>query len=208
MYKGIVTLCLLIFSVTSLAAGGDFSILGKPINPACVQKINGSLTYAPYVTSFDVAGCQASLSHKFKVYNHGKGKYCIYKNNKNKDDGYYCYRVAGKSSNGIVVLHTVNSQGGSGVFDMLLLLQVKHIQRYDVPMRSVLHIGKGPFVVLIGYMPGGDRCSGGFQKVSVAASRLEVMQYPFKNSASQCEGAVHYSVDLGALQGIDVKVPL
>ena len=102
---------------------------GNPIHPKIIKELQGSISDSgDQVVSINLADSQgsnrycciddidASLSESLKI--HARV---------NLGEGYFEYRFYGTSKNGILLVRTFESGGGSGIFSQLLLLKTKVI---------------------------------------------------------------------------------
>jgi hypothetical protein len=188
-----------IICLLPLAAYADFAVDGNTIQPACVGLFNQQHSPYPVIVGIDVDGCQRSnvIPHMAKADDHRV--YFLYQGQDGSaTDGYYGYEVIGQAANGTYVLHTYSQLPGmTEVRDALLFVQLtqQKIKMYVSSSKPTRE--KGTKMLLVGYMPGGDRCSGGIQSATLKNSVLTVKKYPAINSVSQCEGAQTLTIDLG-----------
>ncbi len=123
--KRISTLLALI-SLTSAHKPQDppFSIDGKPIHPACVYELLTNLADSrPIVAAVDIDGCTKSNRHGGKVAEDLGG--WLYKNaDLLGENGWFQYWHVGVTPDGVHVLKTALSGGGSGVFYSVLFTTI------------------------------------------------------------------------------------
>jgi uncharacterized protein len=110
-----------------------FTFNGKPINPECVSLFNDSLDGNIIVASIYLNSCvesNAAFSGKYAFVDR-KGAVKYYRKASDsweRNDGFYSYRVLGKTDNGTFVLKTLSNWNGSLTSANLLLLKIKDIQ--------------------------------------------------------------------------------
>lgn len=174
----------------------EFKFFDRPVKPACLALFNSTKDNYPYVKAIDLWRCQFGEALPQKTHKNDQGYYYFFKNNKNKQDGLYSYKLMGVTSNGIYVVHTYNDDGHSTPFDMLLFLQLQKaaIPVYDGSAKP--NIKSTTYAVLLGYAFGGSHCTGGIKSVKVKGNNVTIVQYPKKNSANQCEGDYSYTINL------------
>lgn len=94
---------------------GDFSVEGRPVNPACVRALAGPLEVrVPLVVAVDLAAWDASDVRVIER----NGAFRI-----EGDQGFFEYRYLGSTPAGTHVLVTAENTGGSGVFEDVLLMR-------------------------------------------------------------------------------------
>lgn len=192
----------LFLSISSVFAENakNFTYLGHPVKPTCVALFNSTVENYPYVESINLRQCQYGRSFLQATHHDKKGYYFFYKNDRNMKAGAYYYKLVGKTTNGIYVLHTYNSHGANGMFDMLLFMRMMYRKLivYDHNSKPAM---KEPaaFLTLKSYVMGGDRCTNGIKLAKVTGNKVYVWQYPKKNSVDQCQGAKKFVIDLARL---------
>jgi hypothetical protein len=180
---------------------GSFTVSGNTIQPACVSLFDQQRTPYPVIVGVDINRCQASgnISHMAK--SDGRRIYFLYQNSsRSTSDGYYGYQVIGQATNGTYVLHSFTQlPGDNKIFDALLFIKLE-----DQYLNIYVHLNKAVSekttkMLLVGYMPGGDRCSGGIKSAKIDGNILTVDQYPAINSVDQCQGSATVAIDMGTI---------
>jgi len=177
---------LLFFVSTSLFADtqNEFTFQNNPINPACVAMFNSSMSDGPYIKSINLNACQKSNAAYQTTLKNKEGYYYFYQNNKDGHDGSYYYQVLGKTSNGIYVLHTLNSGGGTMTADDLLLVRLVNDTEYTAyNAQTGLKAETITVMKLLGYISGGDRCVNGLTDIKVIGNQIKAKQYNGKDAA-------------------------
>lgn len=194
--KKIIVGFLLFFSMATYAANDTrFYYRNNVINPACVALFNSSTRDLPYVRAVGINGCYNS--HLLRTEHRDGNQFFIYNNDKDNAHGRYAYEIIGKTSSGIYVLHTLNQPStASNIYDMLLFVR---LERGTLPIfNDTMATTTAPsfYAMLVGFVQGGDRCSGGIQSASVQGNTVAINRYPSRNSVGQCQGAQSFNVNL------------
>lgn len=99
----------------------DFTFAGRPVHPKLVEEFESWLSddRSPITLAVDVAAAQGTDEYEepFEARPGGLVRY-------RSGDGWYGYEVLGRLRDGIYVLRTAASGGGSGVFLNLLFLRL------------------------------------------------------------------------------------
>jgi len=188
---------LLFFSIgnTFAATSDDFVFQGKPINPACVAMFNSSMSDTPYISSIILNNCQNSNAAYKTILKNKDNSYYFYNNNKDEREGSYSYKVMGKTNNGIYVLRTLGSGGGTMIADNLLLIRLVNRSLYVDEAHSGLKDNVIIEMKLIGYISGGDRCVGGYDEIKVIGNQIKAKQFTGKDAAD-CTSSKNVTIDL------------
>lgn len=190
-------LLFVIANTTFATTAPSFNYQQQPINPACVAMFNGSEADLPYISAINIATCQHSNAAYQKAYTSADNTIYFYKNNQDDRDGQYGYQLIGKTNNGIYVLLTKNSTGGTGVFADLLLLRILSGKNYFYDLQSngtKLLTKKTTELKYIGDINIGNHCQG-ISSAKVAGNKLILTVYHGKNS-SDCSQAQTKLLDL------------
>lgn len=200
MLKKIFFLLLLITGSAYADSNDGFTYQNAPVNPACVAMFNSSMADLPYLKSINLNVCQHSNAAYQKTMQDNNGGYYFYVNDKDNSQGQYTYKVIGKSTNGIFVVKTNGSGGGTMVASDLLLLRLNTNKDYVFNGSAEPKINDITVLRLIGYVNGGDRCVGDFVDVKVVGNQLNIKQYNGDNAAD-CSKTKDFSIDLSQLPG-------
>lgn len=192
---------LLLAWINSALAQNDygFTYQNEAINPACIAMFNSSFADFPYIRSINLNVCQHSNAAFQKAFQTGDGWHYFYNNNKDLKEGQYRYKVVGKTTNGIYVLHTLSSGGGTLVIGKLLLIRLDENKEYIYKRISQPKVNNIVEMKLIGYVYGGDRCIGNFANVQVIGNELKIKQHDGDTPIGDCEKVKVYSIDLTKL---------
>lgn len=125
-----ITAAILIASLTLFAfaddlskPGSEFYFNGKPIHPLLIKKFEPWVSDArpPIVTELNLTAAWESNEYaaNFKTDADGTVSIAI------PEGGSFSYRPLGTARNGVHVLRTFSSEGGSGVFQAVLLLRTQ-----------------------------------------------------------------------------------
>src|SRR5690349_11127148 len=125
-------LSFLMFWISPVLAGNNygFTYQNEVINPACVAMFNSSMADQPYIRSINMNKCQSSNVAFKSTFQTRDGWHYFYNNDKNQQAGDYRYKVVGKSTNGIYVLYTLSSDGGTLIASDLLLVRLDKSNEY------------------------------------------------------------------------------
>lgn len=175
-----------------------FTYQGQAINPACIGMFNSSLSDFPYIKSINLSACQNSNAAAKKTLKNKQGELYYYENDKDASEGSYGYKVVGKSKNGIYVLSTYKSGGGTGIFTQLLLVKMRNSSLYVFNGHAQPEIQTIIRLSLLGYVNGGDRCLGSFSKVEVEGHELKIQKY-LGATPNDCSKTTSFSIDLSPL---------
>lgn len=196
---GLIAFIFLFFTAASYADEPvGFSVNGRTVQPACLALFNQKRTPYPVIVGVDINRCQSSnnIPHMTKTDN--ERVYFLYQSERDTStDGYYGYKVIGKGSNGTYVVHSFSQlPGDDSIYDALLFIQLSK-QKVNIytGLKQPIDIGTTK-MLLVGYMPGGDRCSGGIKSAVVKGDVLTVYKYPAINSVNQCVGAATSIIQL------------
>jgi len=130
-------------------ANRDFTYRGKPIHPGLVQEFSSWISDPGLPTTISV---DVSAPHGNEYFSgdlsQGEGRNgCIDTKDSEgkKDGGSFCYERLGKLDNGLHVLETADSGGGSGVFMDLFFVRfskgtgyTKEGEKYDRLLMSIV----------------------------------------------------------------------
>src|SRR5262245_65278803 len=95
---------------------------GAAVHPGCLRQLTTDLADSrPVVAAVDLEGC--SKSNRFADAPEADGRILRWKPDAG-DRGFFQYEYLGTLSNGVLVVRTAESGGGSGIFQELLLLRV------------------------------------------------------------------------------------
>lgn len=192
-------LLLAVFVILPATSFADFKVAGNIIQPACVGLFNQQRTPYPVIIGVDVNRCQGSSSIPHMAKSDDGRIYFLYQSpTGDSNDGYYGYQVIGQATSGTYVLHSFSQlPGANEIVDALLFITLND-QNLDIYVDTNKPISeKTTKMLLVGYMPGGDRCSGGIQSAKIEGNTLTVKRYPAINSVKQCEGAKTITIDMG-----------
>ena len=202
---------LLIFIFTlpmSLAANNAFTLNGQAINPVCVwllvnrnaasghsvlEKNNSLLSYFKQPPTQDIIyainlnACQASQTNGEMLKQDDWVKYQFpWGLNNNFDNqrrrGEFSYHYVGKTNNGLDVLHAVDSGGGTGQFDRIIVLKREIITQYQVDSNNQQRPVKFTSLILIGNYSGGDRNVGSFKTMNIIGNAITGTRYSLHNA--------------------------
>jgi hypothetical protein len=191
-------LILFVFCLFPTLSFANFTVAGKAIQPACVGLFDQQRTPYPIIVGVDIHRCQGSSNIPHMAKTDGNRIYFLYQNTSgNTSVGYYGYEVIGQATNQIYVLHSFSQlPGKKEIFDALLFIQLDNqdLNIYASSNKPVTE--KTTKMSLIGYMPGGDRCSGGIKSAKIQGNNLFVDQYPAINSVDQCQGATKITINM------------
>ena len=198
MLKQCLAILLLITTTIYADSQAGFTFKNEPINPACVAMFNSGMADLPYIKSINMNVCQHSNAAYQKTLQATDGSYYFNVNDKDDSEGQYSYKVIGKSANGIYVLSTQASGGGTMVASDLLLLRLNENLEYVFNRVSNPQINNITVLRMLGYVNGGDRCVGGFAEVKLVGNQLNIKQYNGAN-AVDCSKTKEFSLDLSKL---------
>lgn len=167
---------LLIFSSSAFAA---MTFLPQQIvNPACFALFDRSDVSPFLIRGIDLNRCQkTSRLQSIQVNQHW---HLI--NYPRHGEGFYQYRLLGKTKNNIYVVETVNNTGGTAQMMNVLLFklvdkiddqynwQQKKFERHDFKQLN-----------LVGEITGGDRATGGFAQLKLKGEQLFIERYSLLN---------------------------
>lgn len=161
-------LCTLVI-VPSVSLGA-FMMSKKPVNPACLKMINGSLADLPFIYELNMDRCQSSNA----AYLGDNGTTTFVSGKNTATQSQYSYKVIGQATNGIyVILTTSSGGGGSGVFNDVMLTRLVKKQRnvYDSKtnrFKNKMYVA----LVYVADLGGGDRASGSYYDLKVVGNKL------------------------------------
>ena len=148
----------------------NFEFHGQVIHPACVMKLGTELAdMLPVVAAIDVEGCtESQQSPAAFAVRHGWVRIEL------AGGGWFAYQHLGVSPDGIHVLHTQCSGGGTGVFEDLLMVRFNRDRvRQDNSQRDRLVMTSvGSFVL-------GDRDDG---KIRFDRNRIVIGRSRYRTS--------------------------
>jgi hypothetical protein len=99
-----------------------FIFEGKPVHPACLWLLDTNLADAmPVCTAVDLQGC--AQSNRFAMPIESSGGWLRIEDKELFGTGYFEYRWMGQLRNGVHVVETEDSGGGSGIFEDLLFVR-------------------------------------------------------------------------------------
>lgn len=167
---------LLIFSSSAFAA--TTFLPHQIVNPACFALFDRSEVSPFLIRAIDLNRCQkTSRLQSIPVNQHW---YLI--NYPKHGEGFYQYRLLGKTKNNIYVVETVNNTGGTAqIMNLLFFRLVNKID--DQYNWSQQKFEKRHFkqLSLIAEMSGGDRATGGFVKLKLTRDQLFIERYSLLN---------------------------
>ena len=113
---------LILIAVLAQAAGGPPGLVwhGAAVHPGCVGELSTSVADSrPIVAAVDLEGCGKSNKYSDAPETHERWLHW-----KIPDGGYFQYQYLGVLTNGVHVVRTGESGGGSGYFQSLLFLRI------------------------------------------------------------------------------------
>jgi hypothetical protein len=137
-------------------AGPGFVFNGKPIHPGCLSEMRAFLSDSlPANVAVDLEGCGYGTNRHFGNVTTEKG--LVSWKEEGKDEGHngpptFGYRYLGVLANGVHVVQTFESGGGSGIFESLLLLRFENDRAFEED-----HYRPRPLLKLVGERSLGDR---------------------------------------------------
>lgn len=173
-------------TIASALNASGFTVRGQTVHPGCVALFNSNMTSPPFVKAVDLQRCQTSMLKRSRMRVNAKD--LVKANN-------YTYQVVGKTGAGIYVLHTWVETQASRQWDMVLFLKMENSILYAYSGAKAPYALNQQLAVLLGYVSGGDRCSGGIKQVVVKGDSVEIQQYPARNSQHQCRGEKTYVIN-------------
>lgn len=148
----------------------DFTYQLKPIHPGCVREFDVSLADSPppIVRSVDVRAC--TTSNEFSVpYTTGDDGYISYEYDLGQGEkGTFGYKYLGKSDNGIFVLSTRSSTGGTMVTESVYLILDYFANYWEFDNENKTE-DRRLVITCVGQFTLGDRDSG---KVTLSGNKL------------------------------------
>jgi hypothetical protein len=159
------------FETLKSCAEKYFVVYGEAINPKIIEELNGLISDShSQVISIDLLNSQNSNrffnADPISIEKHGQFYKVTKKSTPVKDDAAstFSYAVEGHTKNGIYIIKTVESGGGSGVFPTLLFLKLREDKSLDVGKlklnKNIQHIKrteKRLLLDIIGSLALGDR---------------------------------------------------
>jgi hypothetical protein len=163
----------LLLLYASLAAAG-LPWPGGIVHPGCVRELRTELAdSAPIVAAVDLEGC--SHSNKYPDAAEIDGSTLRWREPESEGKGYFQYEYLGALSNGVHVLRTAESGGGSGVFQDLLFVRI---------VRSAVMADGSPRVrhalTLVGSETLGDRAR---VTVTLSGAEVSIRRQEFRGAA-------------------------
>lgn len=191
-FRKLLLLCSLLTNST-FALNQGFTLGDKPINAACVAMLNSNGADMPFIRSLDMNICQTSNAGFAKV-TEKDGAYYF---DREEGQGWYEYKVIGKTPNGIFVVDTHDNGGGTLTSNDLLLLKLEPGKNvvYDDSKKKVMDIVE---LKMLGYVQGGDRCTGSFKTATLNGYDLVLEQYQ-GNNAIDCAKTKSFHIDLSKM---------
>lgn len=107
----------------------SFTFNGKPIHPLLIHEFIGGPKYGSFVTAVDVTAAQGSKKYSFKDVKSGKNWAGIQIPIEDWKESYW-HTWYGRMENGVHVIRTSYSGGGSGCFGDLLFVELKVDRAY------------------------------------------------------------------------------
>lgn len=142
-------------------ANKHFTFKSKPIHPGCVERFNVGLSDSgpPVVRAVDVESCVSSneLYMDLKV---SDGGYVGYEYGSPGEKKYFGYKYIGKASDGLHVLDTVFSGGGTMVAKTIFLTRFNLENYKSFDDQGKINIEKRLIMKCIGQIVRGDRDMG------------------------------------------------
>jgi len=169
------TLLLFILIITPVICLGQFTIAKKPVNPACLNMINGSLSDMPFIYELNMDSCQSSNA----AFAGANGTTSFTKGKDPKTQCTYSYKVIGKTTNGVYVISTKSHcADGSGIFTDLILTRLVKKQRYVYDSKAKrFHKKTYTALVFVANLGGGDRAVGSYNDLKVVGNKLLGKRY-------------------------------
>lgn len=178
----------------------SFSYQGQIINPACLAVFNISMNDKPWIQSVSIEGCQHSNATNKAIKTDSQGRYYFYKNNQDPNNGTYAYEYIGETPNGVYIVHTYNgNKNNKQIIDDILFLRIKPHIIYQYKANNMPYKDKTPMLSLIGYVSGGNRCSGGIKSTQLQGNLLKLVTYYDHQEPNDCTGTRTFNVDLSVL---------
>jgi hypothetical protein len=148
--------CLCLFSLAFADdrsnSAPNFQFKGKAIHPLLIRRFEPwvSDTRPPIVSELNLTAAWDSNEYaaEFKTDADGTISITI------PEGGNFSYRPLGKSTNGIYILRTLSSGGGSGVFQAILFLRIQTRTAY---LADGIKTGEQVFLQVLRRFPLGDR---------------------------------------------------
>jgi len=140
----------------SAQAGAGFTFNGKPIHPGCLSEMRALLSDSlPANVVVDLEGCGYGTNRHFGNVTAEKG--LVTWKEEGREGGHngaptFAYRHLGVLANGVHVVQTFESGGGSGIFESLLLLRFENDRAFEED-----HYRRRPLLKLVGERSLGDR---------------------------------------------------
>lgn len=184
-------------SVATPKQSANFFYQGQAIKPSCFAPIVADLTNTNYVKSINLTACQADTQtcSLLKPARFG-GYYCNVSEN-DPGQGFYGYRVIGKTSHNVYVIDGYYNGGGSGTFTTLLFVQIQPGTYYTFDHSGKPTSSRIAVLQILGQVAGGDRCMGDFApSTGLKNNVLSIKQYQGDNA-----------VDCAKTQNFQVNVP-
>lgn len=153
-----------------------------------------------WIRSVSLEGCQHSTPTSKTTHKDNKGRLFFYKNNQNTDDGAYYYEYVGQATNGLYIVHSYNSDKRKEILiDDVLFLRIKPGVSYEYKGSGAPFKETSPTINLIGYLSGGDRCSGGIESIHLAGNKLNIVSYFDHQEPDDCKEKRSFTIDLSHL---------
>ena len=111
------------FAGDSASPGGEFQFKGKPIHPLLIRRFEPWVSDArpPIITELNLTAAWDSNEYAADFKSDADGTVSI----TIPEGGSYSYRCLGTAPEGVHILRTFNSGGGSGVFQAILFLRTR-----------------------------------------------------------------------------------
>ncbi len=113
---------------------------GKTVHPGCIYELTPEVADThPINAAVDLEGCHDSNRH-CGDFTEEKGV-ITYRDEALFDQGYFAYESVGRTKNGIDVVHIYHNSGGSGMFQVLLMLRFEKqriMQNNEMRERTLL----------------------------------------------------------------------
>lgn len=154
--------CLALFIANTAFADQPLTINGQALNPACLAKFSPTLVNQSDITALNINVCQKQASLPQGIT--------------------FKYNLIGRTLNGVYVVDTYTNTGGSGVFQNVMLVRPATKTLYSNDSNGVI-TSQYTALVYLGSLGGGDRFTGSYHDLQVAANTLTGLQYSDKNPA-------------------------
>jgi hypothetical protein len=151
-----------------------FEYEGKPIQPDIIERFEGWLSDAgPIVISLDLSA--ASGSDEYSAGYKMQDGYVVMNAHDTSSKRVYKYQWLGRTSNGVHVVRTCKSGGGTGLWTNLLLFRFRPIERFVTDKSFQDRIG----LIIVGEFALGDRDNG---KIEISGDHIIIGKSKYRNA--------------------------